>query len=62
MTSHLQALVEAAKRVTTTPEHREQQRRSFAYGNTHFENAQITREMIDQQAEKLMRQKANERK
>jgi hypothetical protein len=39
--------------VTPTPEHREEQRRSFAYGNTAFENDRITREMVDQQAEKL---------
>jgi hypothetical protein len=49
----LKALIEVAKRVTPTAEHREEQRRSFAYGNTAFENARITREMVDQQAEKL---------
>ena len=32
---------------------REEQRRSFAYGNTAYENPRITREMIDRQAEKL---------
>jgi hypothetical protein len=53
MTEDLKALIEAAKKVTPTPEHREEQRRSFAYGNTAFENARITREMIDRQAEKL---------
>jgi hypothetical protein len=37
----------------STAEQREEQRRSFAYGNTAFENARITHEMIDQQAEKL---------
>ena len=53
MTEDLKALIEAAKKVTPTPEHREEQRRSFAYGNTAFENELITREMIDRQAEKL---------
>jgi hypothetical protein len=53
MTKDLQALIEAAKKVTPTPEHREAQRRSFAYGNTAFENARITRDMIDREAEKL---------
>lgn len=53
MTEALKALLEAAKRVTTTPEAREAQRRSFAFGNTAFENSRITREMIDQQAELL---------
>jgi hypothetical protein len=53
MTEDLQALIEAAKRVTPTPQEREDQRRSFAYGNTAFENPRITREMVDRQAEKL---------
>jgi hypothetical protein len=53
MGEELRTLIEIAKRVTPTPEHREEQRRSFAYGNTAFENKLITREMVDQQAEKL---------
>lgn len=53
MTDDLKALIEAAKKVKPTVEHREEQRRSFAYGNTAFENPHITREMIDRQAEKL---------
>ena len=53
MAEELKTLIEIAKRVTPTREHREEQRRSFAYGNTAFENARITREMVDQQAEKL---------
>jgi hypothetical protein len=53
MGDELKTLIEIAKRVTPTAEQREQQRRSFAYGNTAFENERITREMIDQQAEKL---------
>ena len=31
----------------------EQQRRSFAYGNTHFENSRITKEMIDKVAQDI---------
>ncbi len=34
-------------------EEREAQRRSFAFGNTHFENPLITRDMIDRAAERL---------
>jgi hypothetical protein len=33
-----------------TQAEREAQRRSFAYGNTHFENSLITREMVDRAA------------
>jgi hypothetical protein len=57
MTETLQALIDAAKKIEPTAEHREKQRRSFAYGNTHFENALITREMIDRQAEEIDRQR-----
>ncbi len=57
MTDALNKLIEAAKKAKPTPEHREQQRRSFVYGNTHFENELITREMVDREAEKLAKDK-----
>jgi hypothetical protein len=53
MTNDLQRLIEAAKLVRPSAEHREEQRRSFAFGNTAFENSRITREMVNVQAEKL---------
>ena len=53
MTNSLKKLLEAAKTARPTPEQRGQQRRSFVYGNTHFENELITREMVDREAEKL---------
>lgn len=34
-------------------EEKEEQRRSFAYGNTHIENPLITRETINNEAESL---------
>jgi hypothetical protein len=55
MTNVLQTLLEAARRIMPSSEQREEQRRSFAYGNTAFENDLITREMIDRQAEELSR-------
>jgi hypothetical protein len=57
MTDALKKLLEAAKTARPTPEQREQQRRSFVYGNTHFENELITREMVDREAEKLAKDK-----
>ena len=57
MTDALKNLIEAAKNAKPTPEQREQQRRSFVYGNTHFENSLITREMVDREAEKLANDK-----
>lgn len=56
MTNDLQRLIEAAKQLRPSEEHREQQRRSFAFGNTSFENSRITRDMVNEQAEKLARQ------
>lgn len=56
MTDDLKTLLEAAKTANPTAEQREQQRRSFAYGNTAFENGRITREMVDKEAERLARE------
>ncbi len=53
MTENLEILLEAAKKVVSTPEEKEQQRRSFAYGNTKIENSRITREMVDHAADAL---------
>jgi hypothetical protein len=55
MTNELQNLLEAAKSVVLTPEDKEQQRRSFAYGNTVIENPRITRDMIDRAADEVGR-------
>ena len=57
----LKTLLEAAKNAKPTAQHREEQRRSFAFGNTAFENELITREMVDREAEKLARE-ADERR
>lgn len=53
MNEHLNRLLEAARRVPQTHADAEVQRRSFAYGNTHFENEMITRKMIDEMAEQI---------
>ena len=57
MTQPLDVLIDAARKIESNEEQREEQRRSFAYGNTHFENQHITREMIDQQADLLAKEK-----
>jgi len=49
----LDDLIAAAKTVKSTPQQLEEQRRSFAYGNTKIENPLITREMIDEEADAL---------
>jgi hypothetical protein len=57
MNAALKSLVDAARKVEMSKEEREAQRRSFAFGNTHFENPLITREMIDRAADKLAAEK-----
>jgi hypothetical protein len=50
MTDRLQKLLDQAKRVVPSSKEKEEQRRSFAYGNTKIENPRITREMVDREA------------
>jgi hypothetical protein len=53
MPQSLSRLIEMAKAVTVSEDQREEQRRSFVYGNTAFENRHITREMVNRQADAL---------
>ena len=46
MKQDLQELIERARKIEMTPDQLGEQRRSFAYGNTHIENERITREMV----------------
>ncbi len=49
----LEELLEKAKRVTMTPEQKEAQRRSFAYGNAKISNEHVTMEMVNEAARRL---------
>lgn len=53
MTDQLATLIDKARAVTMSPAEQEEQRRSFAYGNTKIENDLITRQMVDEAAEAL---------
>jgi hypothetical protein len=53
MSRELKPLLKAAERARMTPQEREEQRRSFAFGNTAIENDRITRELVDTEAEQL---------
>jgi hypothetical protein len=53
MSGELERLIEKARAVHMTTEDKERQRRSFAFGNTAFENSRITRETIEIEAEAL---------
>lgn len=57
MDEKLSTLIEKARNVRMSPQDWEEQRRSFAYGNTKIENDRITRQMIDEEAEALKRTK-----
>ena len=46
VTGELRQLLDKARGVQMTPEQVREQRRSFVYGNTHIENARITRELV----------------
>ena len=46
-------LIERAKQVSMTTAEVTAQRRSFAYGNSAFENPRITREMVDKEADRI---------
>ena len=49
-------LLEKAKRITMSPGEREEQRRSFAYGNANIENEAVTRDVIEEIANKMARE------
>lgn len=57
MTKNLQKLVEMARQIRMTDAQKEEQRLSFAYGNTKIENNDITRETVERQAEALKKRK-----
>lgn len=50
---NLKTMLDAVRNVQMTPEAKERQRRSFAYGNTHLANDHITKRMIDRAADRL---------
>jgi hypothetical protein len=53
MATSISQLIEMAKAVQVSDAQREEQRRSFVYGNTAFENRRITKEMVCRQADAL---------
>ncbi|HJX53451.1 MAG TPA: hypothetical protein VJ801_11860 [Polyangia bacterium] len=50
---NLERLIAASRPKIMTPEEKELQRRSFAYGNANIENERVTRETIDSAAEAI---------
>jgi hypothetical protein len=53
MNASLQRLIALASKVEMTPQERERQRRSFAYGSARIENDRITQELVEEIADKV---------
>nr|WP_234887054.1 hypothetical protein [Sinorhizobium terangae] len=53
MNEPLKHLLDIARQAPQTKNALEVQRRSFAYGNTHFDNSKITREMVNRMADEM---------
>ncbi len=53
MSEELKALIEKARRYQMTPEERQEQRISLAYGNAHYENPSITIDDVLSASERL---------
>lgn len=47
------ALVDRARHIKMTAAEKEEQRRSFAYGNANIENSAVTREIVDNVADEM---------
>lgn len=58
MSDRLKELLARNRQKTMTAEEREEQRQSFAYGNTKFENDRITRETVHRASKELARRRA----
>jgi hypothetical protein len=53
VSEYLKNLIARARFVRMSPEEHEEQRQSFAYGNTHIENDMITRDTVARASEAL---------
>lgn len=61
MTDTLEALIAKAKTIQMTETEAREQRLSFVYGNTHIENARITREMVAEADDRVSREETDAR-
>jgi len=48
MSEKLLALIKKTRHIQLTPEQEREQEIGFAYGNVHFENPRVTRELVEQ--------------
>ena len=59
MSERLIGLIEKARRVRMSPREIEEQRISFAFGNTHYEDSRITRDQVARCSSSLSHDKAS---
>lgn len=60
--TELERLIERTRHVVMTPTEREEQRRSFAYGNVAIDVPSVTRADIDRAAEQLEKEQIEKEK
>ena len=60
MTEYLESLIEKARNIQMSEEQKREQRISFAYGNTHIENSDITMQMVADADAKVLREESDE--
>lgn len=53
-------LVESARRISMTQDEREEQRRSFVWGNANIENSAVTRAVVNEVADGLVRDRKHD--
>jgi hypothetical protein len=61
MTDALEALIAKAQKVKMTDAQLREQRLSFVYGNTHIENARITRQMVAEADDRVTKEETLKR-
>ena len=59
MPEHLERLLEKARHIKMSEDQKREQRISFAYGNTHIENSNITRQMVAEADDRIFRAERN---
>lgn len=60
MSRQADRLLKKARQIEMSSAQKEEQRRSFAYGNANIENEAVTRETVDQAAAKLQAKESDE--
>jgi hypothetical protein len=60
MTEELKELIEKARSLTMTPAQEKAQRVSFVYGNTNIENGRITKALVEEVDDRIVKDRPPE--